>query len=66
MKLTAFHIEYDALTIPPQATSKFTGNCSVASAVSMGQGTPFALLPDDVLMAAIAPQDVNLGQREAL
>jgi hypothetical protein len=40
--LTAFHVEYDALTIPPLAISRFTGACSVASAVSTAQGAPFA------------------------
>ena len=33
-KLVAFHVEYDALTIPPHAVSRFTGDCSVASDVS--------------------------------
>jgi hypothetical protein len=42
VRLTAFHVEYDALTIPPQATSQFTAHCSVASDVANVQGTPFA------------------------
>ena len=42
MKLTAFHVEYDALTIPPEATSKFTANCSVATDVATAQAAPFA------------------------
>jgi hypothetical protein len=41
-KLVAFHVEYDALTIPPLATSRFTANCNVASDVSKGQGSAFA------------------------
>jgi len=41
-KLVAFHVEYDALTIPPLATSRFTGTCPVASAVVKTQGSAFA------------------------
>lgn len=42
VKLVAFHVEYDALTIPPQATSRFTAHCAVSSTVSQDQGAPFA------------------------
>jgi hypothetical protein len=41
-KLVGFHVEYDALTIAPLATSRFTGTCNFASAVATAQGSPFA------------------------
>lgn len=41
-KLSAWHIEYDALGIPPHATSRFTGHCAVAADVSAKTGKPFA------------------------
>ncbi len=41
--LVGFHVEYDALTIAPLATSSFTGNCgAIGSAVATAQGSPFA------------------------
>lgn len=41
-QLSAFHIEYDALHLPPHSASRFTGNCAVGSAVSQSTGKPFA------------------------
>ena len=41
-RLVGFHVEYDALTIPPLATSSFTGTCALASSIAQAQGAPFA------------------------
>jgi hypothetical protein len=42
VKLTSFHVEYDALDIAPHAVSRFTGDCSVAADVAKVTGAPFA------------------------
>ena len=42
VKLTSFHIEYDALDIPPHASARFTGDCAVAADVTKVTGAPFA------------------------
>ena len=41
-QLSAFHIEYDALDLPPLAASRFTASCAVASDVAKAMGKPFA------------------------
>jgi hypothetical protein len=35
-------VEYDALALPPHASSRFTGRCAVASDVAAATGAPFA------------------------
>jgi hypothetical protein len=40
-KLSSWHVEYDALSIPPHSSSRFTGTCSVADAVR-ATGSVFA------------------------
>ncbi|MFO0614359.1 MAG: hypothetical protein U0414_17360 [Polyangiaceae bacterium] len=40
--LTAFHIEYDALDLPPLSSSRFTGDCRVAGDVESETDAPFA------------------------
>jgi hypothetical protein len=42
VKLTSFHIEYDALDIPAHASARFTGDCAVAADVVKATGAPFA------------------------
>ncbi len=42
VKLKSFHVEYDALDIPPHASARFTGDCAVASDVTKATGVPFA------------------------
>jgi hypothetical protein len=42
VKLTSFHIEYDALDIPAHASARFTGDCSVAADVQKATDAPFA------------------------
>src|SRR5262249_21361194 len=41
-QLSAFHIEYDALDLPPHAASRFIGNCAIKNDVEMLSGKPFA------------------------
>lgn len=38
-KLSSWHVEYDALNIPPHASARFTGRCSVAADVKAKVGT---------------------------
>ncbi|MFT3773959.1 MAG: hypothetical protein QM820_51985 [Minicystis sp.] len=42
VKLTSFHVEYDALNILPQATTRFIGQCAVGPDVAKATGAPFA------------------------
>jgi hypothetical protein len=42
VQLKSFHVEYDALAIPPHSSARFTGDCSVASDVAKATGVPFA------------------------
>jgi hypothetical protein len=37
VKLVPFHLSYDGLDIPPHATSRFTGNCSLADKFPNGK-----------------------------
>jgi len=39
--LMPFHMTYQALTIPPRATSRFTGSCPLNDAFQSAFGTPF-------------------------
>lgn len=40
-RLRTFHLEYDALTILPRASSRFSSQCAMASDVSTALGVPF-------------------------
>lgn len=42
VKLTSFHIEYDALGIPAHSSARFTGQCAVGPVVAAATGAPFA------------------------
>jgi len=42
-KLSAFHMEYDALNIPAHSSAKFTATCPVAASVAASTGSPFGL-----------------------
>jgi len=40
--LVPFHMTYQALTIPPRSTSRFTGSCTLADAFQSSVGKPFS------------------------
>jgi hypothetical protein len=42
-KLTPFHMTYTGLDIPPHSTSRFTGDCDLASQYQQSTGKPFDL-----------------------
>jgi hypothetical protein len=42
VKLKAFHVEYDALDIPPQTNARFTATCRIASDFAATTGRTFA------------------------
>jgi hypothetical protein len=41
--LSAFHMEYDALSIPPHSSAAFTASCPVASSVATSTGKAYGL-----------------------
>jgi hypothetical protein len=43
VKLAPFHMTYDGLDIPPQSTSRFTGECEMAETLTKSTGGPLAL-----------------------
>lgn len=43
VKLVPFHLTYRALEIPPHATSRFTGRCSLDAQFRGAGGTPFGM-----------------------
>jgi hypothetical protein len=42
-KLTPFHMTYTGLDIPPHSSSRFTGDCDLATQYETSTGKPFAL-----------------------
>ena len=43
VRLSPFHLTYDALDIPPRSTSRFTGECELSSYFESATGTPLAM-----------------------
>jgi hypothetical protein len=43
VKLVPFHMTYQGLAIPPQATSRFTGNCKLNQDFMEAAGVPFGM-----------------------
>lgn len=42
VKLKAFHVEYDAINVPPHSSARFTGRCSIAADYQRKTGQPFS------------------------
>lgn len=42
VKLSAFHLEFGALALPPRSKSRFTGRCALAEDVTRVSGKPFS------------------------
>ena len=58
VKLVPFHVTYEKLAIPPQSTSRFSGECELESAYQSSNGTPF-----DAKIHYMLPHTHALGTR---